>query len=300
MRTVRITRGVRRLGALFVGVAIVGATAGIAGAAGPSLTVGAKNFSGAQILSQVWGQALQKKGYSITVKDSIGPTEVVYPALKNGDIDAYGDYQGTLLTFLGGTPSGNSQTTYKALVAKLAGTGIVASAPAPAVDVNGFYVTSKTASKYKLKTLSDLVKVAPKLSFGGPQECSSRPLCLGTTEQQLYGLNFKDVKKLDTGGPITASSLTKGDIDVGLLFTGSSEIPKGAVLLTDNKGLQPADSPVFLIRKDKATPALLKIVDSVSAKLTTAAYNSMSLAVQNQKQDPATVAADFLKKNKLP
>jgi osmoprotectant transport system substrate-binding protein len=300
MRTVRITRGVRRLGALFAGVAIVGATAGIAGAAGPSLTVGAKNFSGAQILSQVWGQALQRKGYNITVKDSIGPTEVVYPALKNGDIDAYGDYQGTLLTFLGGTPSGNSQTTYKALVAKLAGTGIVASAPAPAVDVNGFYVTSKTASKYKLKTLSDLVKVAPKLSFGGPQECSNRPLCLGSTEQQLYGLKFKDVKKLDTGGPITASSLTNGDIDVGLLFTGSSEIPKGAVLLTDNKGLQPADSPVFLIRKDKATPALLKIVDGVSAKLTTAAYNSMSLAVQNQKLDPATVAAAFLKKNKLP
>jgi osmoprotectant transport system substrate-binding protein len=300
MRTVRITRGVRRLGALVAGVAIVGATAGIAGAAGPSLTVGAKNFSGAQILSQVWGQALQKKGYSITVKDSIGPTEVVYPALKNGDIDAYGDYQGTLLTFLGGTPSGNSQTTYKALVAKLAGTGIVASAPAPAVDVNGFYVTSKTASKYKLKTLSDLVKVAPKLSFGGPQECSNRPLCLGSTEQQLYGLQFKDVKKLDTGGPITASSLTNGDIDVGLLFTGSSEIPKGAVLLTDNKGLQPADSPVFLIRKDKATPALLKIVDGVSAKLTTAAYNSMSLAVQNQKLDPSTVAASFLKKNKLP
>jgi osmoprotectant transport system substrate-binding protein len=300
MRTVRITRGVRRLGALLVGVTIVGATAGIAGAAGPSLTVGAKNFSGAQILSQVWGQALQKKGYSITIKDSIGPTEVVYPALKNGDIDAYGDYQGTLLTFLGGTPSGNSQSTYKALVAKLAGTGIVASAPAPAVDVNGFYVTQKTASKYKLKTLSDLVKVAPKLSFGGPQECSNRPLCLGSTEQQLYGLKFNTVKKLDTGGPITASSLTNGDIDVGLLFTGSSEIPKGAVLLTDNKGLQPADSPVFLIRKDKATPALLKIVDGVSAKLTTAAYNSMSLAVQNQKLDPATVAASFLKKNKLP
>jgi osmoprotectant transport system substrate-binding protein len=300
MRTVRITRGVRRLGALLVGVTIVGATAGIAGAAGPSLTVGAKNFSGAQILSQVWGQALQKKGYSITIKDSIGPTEVVYPALKNGDIDAYGDYQGTLLTFLGGTPSGNSQSTYKALVAKLAGTGIVASAPAPAVDVNGFYVTQKTASKYKLKTLSDLVKVAPKLSFGGPQECANRPLCLGSTEQQLYGLKFNTVKKLDTGGPITASSLTNGDIDVGLLFTGSSEIPKGAVLLTDNKGLQPADSPVFLIRKDKATPALLKIVDGVSAKLTTAAYNSMSLAVQNQKLDPATVAASFLKKNKLP
>jgi osmoprotectant transport system substrate-binding protein len=298
MRTPRMTRGVRRLGALVVGVAMVGVTAGIAGAAGPSLTVGSQNFSGAQILSQVWGQALKAKGYSITFKDSVGPREVVYPALKNGQVDAEGDFQGTLLTFLGGTPTTNSGTTYKALVAQLAGTGLVASAPAPAVDVNGFFVMKKTATKYKLKTVSDLVKVAPKLTFGGPQECQVRPLCLGPKEQQVYGLNFKDVKKLDTGGPITVSSLTNGDIDVGLLFTGES-VPKGAVLLADNKNLQPSDNPVFLIRKDKATAKVLKIVDAVSAKITTQALSDMVSQVEVQKQDPATVAANFLKKNKL-
>ena len=54
-------------------------------------------------------------------------------------------------------------------------------------------------------------------------------------------------------------ALEDGDIDVGLLFTGSSVIPKDAVLLTDDKGLQPADNPVFLIRKDKATAATMKI-----------------------------------------
>ncbi len=299
MRTVRITRGVRRVGALLAGLAIVGATAGIAGAAGPSLAVGSQNFSGAQILSQVWGQALKAKGYGVTFKDSLGPREVVVPALKSGDLDAESEFQGTLVTFLGGTPTTNSQSTYKALVAKLAGTGLVASAPAPAVDVNGFFVMKKTASKYKLKTVSDLVKVAPKLTFGGPQECAVRPLCLGPMEQQVYGLKFKDVKKLDAGGPITVSSLTNGDIDVGLLFTGES-VPKGAVLLADNKNLQPSDNPVFLIRKDKATPALLKVVDGVSAKITTQALSDMVSQVEVQKQDPAIVAAAFLKKNKLP
>lgn len=298
MRTVRITRGVRRLGVLLVGLAMVGATAGVAGAAGPSLTVGSQNFSGAEILSQVWGQALKAKGYDLTFKDNLGPREVVFPALKNGDIDAESEFQGTLLTFLTGTPSSNSQTTYKALVAKLAGTGLVASAPAPALDVNGFFVMKKTASKYKLKTVSDLVKVAPKLTFGGPQECETRAFCLGSTEQQRYGLKFKEVKKLDAGGPITTSSLTSGAIDVGLLFTGES-VPKGAVLLADNKNLQPSDNPVFLIRKDKATSALLKIVDAVSTKITTQALSDMVSQVEVQKQDPSAVASAFLKKNKL-
>ena len=89
-------------------------------------------------------------------------------------------------------------------------------------------------------------------------------------------------------------ALEDGDIDVALLFTGSSVIPKNAVLLTDDKGLQPADNPVFLMRKDKATPAALKIVNAVSAKLTTAAYNKMSLAISEDKEDPADAAAAFL------
>ena len=81
-------------------------------------------------------------------------------------------------------------------------------------------------------------------------------------------------------------ALEDGDIDVALLFTGSSVIPKDAVLLTDDKGLQPADNPVFLMRKDKATPAALKIVNAVSAKLTTAAYNKMSLDDQRGEGRP--------------
>ena len=165
--------------------------------------------------------------------------------------------------------------------------------------MNGFYVTKATAKKYKLKKVSDLTKVSSELTFGGPAECEERPLCLGDTSQQLYGLDFSEVKKLDTGGPITVQALEDGDIDVALLFTGSSVIPKDAVLLTDDKGLQPADNPVFVLNRDKATAATLKTLNAVSAKLTTAAYNKMSLDISEQKEDPADVAAAFLKKNGL-
>ena len=278
---------------------VVALSAGVAGAQSKSLTVGSKDFAGAQAISQAYGQALENKGYDISFKDNLGATEIVYKALQNGDLDGYADYQGTLLTYLGGTPTGSSSTTYAALQDKLKGTDIVASKPAPAVDVNGFYVSKATAKKYKLTNVSDLKKVASKLSFGGPPECEQRPLCLGDTAQKLYGLQFSDVKKLDAGGPITVKALEDGDIRVALLFTGSSIIPKDAVLLKDDKGLQPADNPVFLIKKDKANAATMKILNSVSAKLDTAAYNKMSLDISENKQDPSDVAAAFLKKNGL-
>jgi osmoprotectant transport system substrate-binding protein len=283
-------------GLLILAVAL---SAGVASAQSKSLTVGSKDFSGAQAISQAYGQALENKGYDITFKDNLGATEIVYAALQNGDLDGYADYQGTLLTYLGGTPTGDSAETYKALQDKLKGTDITVSKPAPAVDVNGFYVSKATAKKHKLKTVTDLAKVAPDLTFGGPPECEERPLCLGTTSQELYGLDFSEVKKLDAGGPITVQALEDGDIDVALLFTGSSVIPKDAVLLKDDKALQPADNPVFVIKKDKANAATLKVLNAVSAKLNTAAYNKMSLDISENKEDPSDVAAAFLKKNGL-
>jgi osmoprotectant transport system substrate-binding protein len=280
-------------------VLAVALSAGAAAAQSKSLTVGSKDFAGAQAISQAYGQALENKGYDISFKENLGATEIVYKALQNGDIDGYADYQGTLLQYLGGTATGDSATTYAALQDKLKGTDIVASKPAPAVDVNGFYVTKDTAKKYKLKNVSDLKKVASKLTFGGPPECQDRDLCLGAVEQSKYGLDFSEVKKLDAGGPITVKALEDGDIDVALLFTGSSVIPKNAVLLKDDKGLQPADNPVFLIKKDKANAATVKILNAVSAKLSTGAYNKMSLDISENKEDPSDVAAAFLKKNGL-
>ena len=96
------------------------------------------------------------------------------------------------------------------------------------------------------------------LVFGGPPECLERPLCLGDTEKSLYNLDFKEVKKLDPGGPITVKALQDGTIQVGLLFTGSSVIDKDFVLLEDDKGLQPADNPTAIINKSKATPEVVE------------------------------------------
>ncbi len=263
-----------------------------------TLTVGSKNFGAAQVLSHLYGGALAAKGYKITYKDNLGATEIVYKALQNGDIDLYGEYQGTLLTFLNGTPTNDRTTTYDALKAKLP-TTLVATTPATAVDVNGFYVLKTTADKYHLKTISDLKPVASQLVFGGPPECLDRPLCLGTKEQQLYGLQFKDVKKLDAGGPVTETALDDGTIQVALLFTGSSVIKPNYVLLQDDKGLQPSDNPVALVRKSVDSAQLNSIIDAVNAKLTTDAYNKLALQVQNEKQDPADVANAFLKENGL-
>jgi osmoprotectant transport system substrate-binding protein len=268
------------------------------GAAGAKIVVGQKDFAGAQLLSQLYGQALAAKSFKVSYKN-LGPTEVTYAALKNGQIDLYGEYQGTLLVSLKGTPTGDAATTNAALQAKVSADGVKASSASTALDVNGFYVTKATATKYNLTKVSDLTAVASQLTFGGPPECQTRPLCLGTTEQQLYNLKFKTVKKLDAGGPITNKALKDGSIDVGLLFTGSSVIDANFVLLTDDKGLQPADNAIAVWRDAVDSPALDAVINAVNAKLDTAAYNEMALKIFNDKQDPSAVAKDWLTQNGL-
>lgn len=281
-------------------LATLGSGVASAGGSKKSLTIGSKDFASAQVLGQIYGQALEAKGYDISYKDNIGPTEIIFPALESGDIDLYPEYLNTVVqTQFGGAGGSDLDAVYDELQTALEGSGIVATTPAPAVDVNGFYVTKKTARQHKLKTLSDLVEVAPELVFGGPPECEERPLCLGETSQQLYGFQFETVEKLDVGGPLTVAALEDGDIDVAVLFTGSSVIPKNAVLLKDDQGLQGADNPVVLVQEDKDTKSLNKILNNVSKKITTKAYNTFSLAVSEDLEDPADAASAFLEKNKL-
>jgi osmoprotectant transport system substrate-binding protein len=263
-----------------------------------TVKVGQKNIVGAQLLSQLYGQALAAKDFEVSYSN-LGPTEQTYLALKGGDIDLYGEYQGTLLQYLQGEPTSDAEATNTALAAKLTAEGAYASKAADAADLNGFYVTKATADQYGLESVSDLVAVAPQLVFGGPPECETRDFCLGTKEQGLYGLEFKEVKKLDGGGPVTSSALTDGNIQVGLLFTGSSKIEDNYVLLEDDKGLQPADNAVAVWSEKVDSPELTEVIDAVNAKLDTAAYNELSLKISNDKADPADVAETWLEDNGL-
>lgn len=149
MRWSRLT-----LGTVVVGVALAVSSAGVAVATPAAPTVGSTDLPGAQALSDAYGQALAAKGFAVTFKENIGPIAVVFAALRNGDIDAYADFQGTLLTALGGTPTRHRLETYRLLRQQLAGTGIVASNPAPAVGNPIFLMAKAVASKQALEVVN--------------------------------------------------------------------------------------------------------------------------------------------------
>ena len=265
---------------------------------GPTITIGSANFSENALVAEIYAQALESEGYQVERKLNIGSREIYAPALEAGELDLIPEYIGTMLTYLGGTPSPDSAETHAALQAAWESKGIEVLDFAPAQDKNGFVVTRATAEALGLAKVSDLSAHNGTLVLGGPPECPEREFCLQGLES-VYGLSFAEFRPLDVGGPITVAALEGNEIQVGLMFTSDGTIvAKDFVLLEDDKGLQPAENLAPAVRSeiieaygDKFAETLKK----VSSKLTTAELTAMNKLVGIDGQDPEQVATDWLK-----
>ena len=269
----------------FVVIALIAAACGSGGTgAKPTVKIGSTNFSEQLVLGELYAQLLEANGYPVERKFNLGSREIVFPALASGQIDLEVDYLATLLAHVNKNATGSTdpKVTATALQKELDAKNLTVLDYAPAVDQNGFVVTKATADKYKLTKLSDLASVAGQLVLGGPPECQNREFCaLGL--KTVYGIQFKEFKPLDTGGPITVAALESGQVDVGLLFTSSAVIAvKGFVLLEDDKHLQLSDNVAPVVRNDllgKAGGEFKTLVNSVAPKLTTAELTAMNKQV---------------------
>jgi osmoprotectant transport system substrate-binding protein len=260
-----------------------------------AITLAGLNFSESSILTDIYGKALQAKGYTVTFKANLGSREVVEPALLNGEVDAYPTYAATELTFLKGTATPDVQQTVTALRDAYAPKGVSVLDASPALDANAYAVTKATADRYHLTKMSDLAAVASQLTLGGPPECPIRPFCQPGLEK-TYGLKFKSFKALDAGGPLSKAALSNGDVDVALIFSSDGAVQaRNFVILQDDKHLQDADNVVPIIRTPKLTNEIKDLWNSISAKLTTADLVSMNKSADIDKADPDVLAATWLK-----
>jgi len=265
-----------------------------------SLTIAGFNFPESSILIYIYGKALAHDGYTITYKPLLGSRELIAPAVQAGQVDLYPGYAATDLEYYNkgaGEANGDSVATTAKLNSRLAPLGMVALDPSPAVDQNAFAVTKETQQKYNLTKLSDLAPVASQLVLGAGPECPKRPFCLPGL-QTTYGLHFKSFKALDTDGPATRAAFKNGTIQVGLVFSSDGDLDSlGLVVLQDDKHLENADNVVPILRQAAASDEVKSVLNSISAKLTTADLVTMNSQVSLQHQDPDAVAAAWLQQH---
>jgi osmoprotectant transport system substrate-binding protein len=289
--------------AISLGVAIVvglmGAACGNAAtAAKPTVTIGTKNFTEQYVLGQLYKQALEAKGYTVVYKENIGSSELIDTSIKSGKINFYPEYMGVIVTDLAKKPyPKTAAATYAAAKTWEQGRGLTLLNRTPMTDTDNFVMLSKTAKKLGVKTIADLKKVK-SFSYAGFPECRTRITCL-LGLKKIYGL------KQATFVPLASISvytlLDQGKITGGDGFSTDPQLQTGKyTILTDTKHIFGFQNVAPVVTKKLAGDAsLVKIVNAVSAKLTTPAIAAMNKAVGVDKKSPADVANAFLKANHL-
>jgi osmoprotectant transport system substrate-binding protein len=301
------SRAAKAAFAISLGVAIViGLFAAVfarpANSAGTTVIIGTKNFPEEFILGQLYKQALQAKGFTVSYKENIGSTELIQTSLTSGKINFYPEYTGVIVQVVfHKTSSGKTALATWQLAKKLeAAKGYTVLNRTPFYDTDVVAVTNATAKKYGLKSIADLKKVG-SFKFGGFPECKTRNTCfVGYTKQ--YGITNATFTPL--AGISAYAALDNGSILAADVFSTDPPLGKGSkyTVLADPKHVTGFQNVAPIVKTSVVTSLGSKFtttVNAVSAKLTQNAIVAMNKAVIVDKQSAASVASAFLKANGL-
>lgn len=260
--------------------------------------VGSADFPESQLLATIYAKALTAKGIAADTRLSIGSREVYMPALLDGSIDLLPEYAGATLSYLDKNATAHSPEDVAKALKGVLPEGISMLTPSSAQNADTLAVTEATAKKYNLKTLEDLKPHAAELVLGGPPEWKTRKegvVGLG----DVYGLKFKSFKALDVGGPLTLAALVNNQIQVADMFSTDPALTVNKLIaLKDTKNLFLAQNIVPIVATAKASDDVVKVLDAISAALTTDDLIKMNGRLTAQ-ESYDVVAGDWLKEKGL-
>jgi osmoprotectant transport system substrate-binding protein len=266
-----------------------------------SVVVGSADFPESKTVAEIYAQALQANGFTVGRQLGIGSRETYIPALRDHSIDLIPEYTGNLLQYFDPkSTASNPGDVELALHRSLPGDLSILN-PAPADDTDTVTVTGATAQRWNLKSIADLVPHAAEVKFGAPSEFLSRKQGLPGLKEK-YGLDIKPdnfVAISDGGGPATVKALSGGTVTAVNIFSTSPAIPQnGFVILDDPKNNFLPGNVVPLLSSQKQSDEIKKVLDAVSARLTTKDLTELNASVSgNAGVDPDEAARQWLREN---
>jgi glycine betaine/choline ABC-type transport system substrate-binding protein len=272
-------------------------TTPLPGTGRPQIQLGDKNTPEQFLLGELYDQALQAAGFSVTLTRNIGPSSVYVPALTQGSLDMYPEYLNVLTGQIA-----HDQAPFRTLAAAL-GAGrsyaathsIVLLAPTPFSDTEGIAVTTAYARAHRLRTIQDLRRVATGLRLGAPIEFSQSPAGLPALEQ-AYGFQPASTAPIDIGAQYT--SLRAGTVQAAYVTTTDGELSTPEfTLLADPRHVLGFGNIVPVVTATllgSEGPAFASIVNRVSALLTTSVIRGLNAQLEVPGQSPTGLAREFL------
>ncbi|HEY2710437.1 MAG TPA: ABC transporter permease/substrate-binding protein [Caulobacteraceae bacterium] len=270
----------------------------LAASSGPvRYVVGAKDFSEQYILAELIAGRLQHAGAAVERKEDLGST-FAYSALKDGQVDTYVDYSGTLWTNVlkRNDNPGRAQVLATLTTELKRRDGVVVLGSLGFENAYALAMRRSQAEALHIKTLDDLASHADQLTFGADLEFLSRHEWASVRD--AYGLKFR--KQAEYQPTFMYRALTSNQADVISAFSSDGRIAADDLVVLDDPrhALPPYDAVVLVTPKRANDQRLLGVLKPLIGKISVDEMRAANLTVDRDtdKASPAQAAATLAAK----
>lgn len=223
-----------------------------------------------------------------------GGTSNIEPAMESGQFDLYPEYTGTGWAMVLKNEGTYSEDEFDQLQAGYQNLGMSWEGMYGFGNTYGIAVRKDVAQKYGLETYSDLARVASQLTLGAEADFFEREdgydaLC------NTYGMSFGNTMQMDIG--LKYDALAQGSVDAIVIFTTDGKLSTAdATVLTDDKGFFPSYQCGNVVRNQvlQQHPELRDVLEKLQGTISEQDMARMNYEVEEESEDPKTVAEEFL------
>ncbi|MGI8728575.1 MAG: glycine betaine ABC transporter substrate-binding protein [Solirubrobacteraceae bacterium] len=262
------------------------------------VVIGTKNFTESVILGELYGQALRAEGVSVELQRSVGSTEVINVALRDGLLDMYPEYIGVLLAEVHKIVKrpASAREAYGRAKNREEKRGFTLLEPTRLSNENALAVTRSFSRRRGARSIADLKTLRPRPLIGAAPEFQNRFEGLVGLRRR-YGLTRPRFERVDTNKGRQYPLLESGRLDVALVYTTDPQLAgERYVLLSDPQGIFAEQHVAPLISQQilsEKGPRLARTLNAVSAVLTTPVMRRLNAEAADL--SPAQVADRFLR-----
>lgn len=253
------------------------------------LVVGSKRFTESYLLGEIVTQTLAAQGIAAEHRQGLGNTAILAAALREGQIDIYPEYTGTIVReLLRRDAPADAQAPLAQLNAWLAPLGLKAAVPLGFNNSYALAMREADAARLGIATISDLAAKAAALKPGLSHEFIARADGWPAL-QRAYGLKLAPGAGLDHG--LAYAALAGGQVDLIDVYTTDAQLARQPVrVLRDDRGFFPRYDAVLLMR----TAVDAQPLQGLAGRLPEAAMIRLNAAAELDGRPFADVARGFL------
>ena len=265
------------------------------------VVVASKPFGESYLLCEIFAQLLESRGFNVERRPGLGATEIAFGALRTGAIDAYPEYTGTGLVAilhdsLAESVLADSRAVFAHVAKRFADEYQVRWLPPLGFqNTYAIAVTRATASKYQLRTLSDLARESPRLTAGFTADFIGRADGL-VGLSRVYGMRPRAVRPLAPA--VKYQALVSGAVDVIDGYSTDGLLARyDLVTLVDDRHFFPPYEAAALVsnRLEARTPGAIAALTLLSGRLDEKTMRDLNRRVEVDGEDVRVVAGDELR-----